>query len=423
MRLIYLMNSAEKRVLDAIDYDSMYSFIDELIATPSYGGHEFSAQEIMVAKLEKLGLKVDTWIIDFEELSKHPDFSMSYERKEGLGVVGTTGEEDGKSIIICGHIDTVAPGNIENWDTIPLQATKKGGRIYGRGTSDMKAGLATGLYAIKAVTDTVKPKGKIIFQSVIGEEDGGSGALATCLRGYKADAGIVMEPSETKIAPKIAGAMSFKVTVLGKSVHACVKDEGISAIEKFIVIFNGLKKLEEERNKRFKDPLYNRYTAPYALNIGTIDGGNWPGTVPENVVFEGRIGVAIGETEKEAREELEAKINKIADNDSWLSKHRPTVAWDGYSFAPSMIPLDHPIVKELGKAYYDVTGNEPVHEGMTYASDVRHLINVAKTPTTVFGPGDVRVAHGANEYVPIEQLETTVKTLALTIMRFVGYEE
>jgi acetylornithine deacetylase len=421
--VIYFMNAAEKRVLEAIDYDSMYSFIEILIATPSYGGHESKAQELIAAKLEKLGLEVDTWNIDFEELSKHPDFSMSYERKEGFGVVGTTGEKDGKSIIICGHIDTVAPGDIENWDTIPFQATKKDGRIFGRGTTDMKAGLVAGLYAIKAVMETVKPKGKIIFQSVIGEEDGGSGALATCLRGYKADAGIVMEPSETKIAPEIAGAMSFKVTVPGKSVHACVKYEGISAIEKFIVIFNGLKALEEERNQRFKGPLYNRYTAPYALSIGTIKGGDWPGTVAESVVFEGRIGVAIGETEKEARAEFEAKINEIADNDPWLSEHRPTVAWDGYSFASSTISLDHPIVKELGKAYYDITGKEPVHEGMTYASDVRHLINIAKTPTTVFGPGDVRVAHGANEYVPIDQLETTVKTLALTIMRFVGYEE
>jgi acetylornithine deacetylase len=99
------------------------------------------------------------------------------------------------------------------------------------------------------------------------------------------------------------------------------------------------------------------------------------------------------------------------------------VEWVGYSFASSMIPVDHPIVQEIGLAYRDITGKEPVHEGMTYASDVRHLIKVAETPTTVFGPGDVRVAHGANEYVPIDQLETMVKTLALTIMRFIGYEE
>ena len=186
------MNATEKRVLEAIDYGSMYSFIHELVATPSYGGEESKAQELMASQLTKMGFNVDTWKIDFEELSKHPDFSMIHERKEGLGVVGTIGEENGKTIIICGHIDTVAPGDIDNWDTIPFQATKKDGRLYGRGTTDMKAGLVAGLYAIKAVVDIVKPRGKIIFQSVIGEEDGGCGALATSLRGYKGDAGIVM---------------------------------------------------------------------------------------------------------------------------------------------------------------------------------------------------------------------------------------
>ena len=416
------MNTAEKRVLDAINYPAMYNFIEELISTPSYGGEESKAQELMAARLEKLGLKVDKWNIDFTELSKHPDFSMSYERREGIGVVGTTGVE-GKSIILCGHIDTVAPGDIENWDTIPLKATIKDGKLYGRGATDMKAALVGALYAVKAVKDTVKLKGKVIFESVIGEEDGGCGALATCLRGYKADAGIVMEPSETKVAPEVAGAMSFRITVPGKSVHACVKDEGISAIEKFIVVYNGLMELEKERNKRFTDPLYNRYTSPYALSIGTVKGGAWPGTVAESVVFEGRIGVAVGEDEQSARKELEEKVQAIAESDPWLREHRPKLEWAGYSFASSMIPVDHPIVQEIGAAYRDVTGEEPVHEGMTYASDVRHIINVAKTPTTVFGPGDVRVAHGANEYVPLDQLETMVKTLALTVMRFVGYEE
>jgi acetylornithine deacetylase len=416
------MNTAEKRVLEAIDYKAMNSFIEELIATPSYAGQESKAQKLMAAKLAELGLDVDKWEIDFDELRKHPDFSMIYERREGFGVVGTLGGE-GRSLILCGHIDTVAPGDIENWDTLPLKATIKDGNLYGRGATDMKAGLAGALYAVKAVIDTVKPKGKIIFESVIGEEDGGCGALATCLRGYSADAGIVMEPSETKIAPKIAGAMSFKVTVPGRSVHACVKDDGISAIEKFILVYNGLMELEKQRNRRFTDPLYNRYTAPYAISIGTVKGGEWPGTVAESVVFEGRIGVAIGESEESARKELEKKIKAIADSDPWLKEHKPKVEWAGYSFASSMIPIDHPIVQEIGKAYKDVTGKEPVHEGMTYASDVRHLINVAKTPTTVFGPGDVRVAHGANEYVPIEQLEIMVKALALTIMRFIGYEE
>jgi acetylornithine deacetylase len=416
------MNPTEKRVLEAIDFKAMYEFIDDIISTPSYGGDETKAQELMAAKLTELGLKVDKWNIDFEELSKHPDFSISYNRKRGLGVVGTAGHESGKSLILCGHIDTVAPGNAENWEHPPLKATINEGKLYGRGATDMKAALAGALYAIKAVIDVVDLNGKVIFESVIGEEDGGCGALATCLRGYRADAGIVMEPSETKVAPQIAGAMSFRITVPGKSIHASVKDEGVSAIEKFILLYDGLMDLEKERNKRFKDPLYTRYAAPYAISVGTVNGGEWPGTVAESLVFEGRIGVAINESEADARRDLEKKVDQISESDSWLKEHKPKVEWVGYSFASSAIPIDHPIVQEIGRAYMDITGKEPVYEGMTYASDVRHLIKVAKTPTTVFGPGDVRLAHGANEYVPIDQLETMVKTLALTIIRFIGYK-
>lgn len=417
------MNSAEQRVLDAIDFKDMYEFIDELISTPSYGGREIEIQELMAEKITKFGLNVDKWKIDFEALRRHPDFSMTFDRKEGLGVVGTIGRGNGRSLIICGHVDTVAPGNIDNWSYNPLKSTIFDGRLFGRGSTDMKSALAGALYAIKAVKDTVDLRGKVIFESVIGEEDGGCGALATCLRGYAADAGIVMEPSEVKIAPEVAGAMSFRVTVPGKSVHACVKDEGVSAVEKFILIYSGLMELEKERNQRFQYPLYQRYETPYAISIGTIKGGEWPGTVAENLVFEGRVGVAVGELEKDARDEFEKKIESVSKSDPWLSEHPPKIEWVGYSFASSKISVDHPIVQELGKAFKDLTGEAPVYEGMTYASDVRHLIKVGKTPTTVFGPGDVRVAHGANEYVPLDQLEIMTKTLALTIMRFLGYEE
>lgn len=414
------MNADEKRVLNAIDYDGMYKFLEELVYIPSFGGDESKAQWYMAKTLEEHGYAVDKWEIDFDELSKHPDFSMSYEREDGVGVVGVKGEGD-RSLMLCGHIDTVAPGDISNWDTIPLVATRKDGRIYGRGTNDMKGGIAAALFAAKAVTDTVKLKGKLLFASCIGEEDGSPGALATALR-YSADAGIIMEPSETKLAPKVAGAISFKITVQGKSVHACVKDEGISAIDNFILIHQGLKELESERNSRLTDPDYSRYASPYAISIGVIQGGQWAGTVPEKVVFEGRIGVAVGEDGSMAIKDLEAKINEIADNDPWLRENRPTVAWDGYNFASSMVPKDHPIVEAIAGALRDVTGEEPVYEGMTYASDARHLINVGNTPTTVFGPGDIRVAHGPNEYVPVEDMETTVRALALAIMRFLGYE-
>lgn len=422
MTLLNAMNDTERRVLDSIDHDGMMEFIGRLVSTPSYGGNETAAQRVVASKLESLGFDVDTWMIDFDELRKHPDFSMSIPRDEGMGVAGTWGEGE-RRLIICGHIDTVAPGEQGNWDTSPLKATVVDGRLHGRGAVDMKAGLACGLYAVKAVMDAdVNLKGRVVFISVIGEEDGGCGALAACLRGYGADAGIIMEPSETKIAPEVAGAMSFRVTVPGRSVHACVREEGVSAIDKFITIVEGLRELERTRNQGVDDPLYSRYDTPYALSIGTVHGGEWPGTVPEKVVFEARLGVKVGETQAEARRQLEEKVDMIADGDPWLSVNRPIVEWAGYSFASSKVELDHPIVEAVAGSYRDAVGEEPVYEGMTYASDARLLINVGKTPTIVFGPGDVRDAHSANESVSLEELHKTVRTLALTVLRFLGYE-
>jgi acetylornithine deacetylase len=418
------MNEVEKRVLENVDLDGLLGYISELIAIPSHGGVESAAQRNVAAKLGALGLDVDVWEIDFDELREHSDFSMAFEREEGLGVVGTLGGEKGRDLILGGHIDTVAPGDPGNWETPALKADLRDGRLYGRGSVDMKGGLACAVYAVKAIIDSgLDLKGKVILESAIGEEDGGCGTLATCLRGYTADAGIVMEPSGTVIAPEVAGAMSFRVTVPGRAAHACVREEGVSAVEKFIALHEGLRTLERERNDRVHNPLYRRYGIPHAISIGTVEGGQWPGSVPEKVVFQGRMGVAIDEPQGDARRELEAKVAEVANADPWLRENPPKVEWVGYSFASSRISVDHPIVETIGGAYREISGKEPGIEGMTYASDVRHLINVGRTPTTVFGPGDVRVAHGPDEYVEVDELELTVKTLALTILRYVGYAE
>ena len=414
----------EERVLNAIDIDGMLKYLCEIIAVPSYGGNETAAQKNIAAKMREIGFEVETWEIDFHELSKHPKFSMSIDREEGLDVVGTIGEKrGGRDLILNGHIDTVAPGDEDNWSYPPLEGTITDGRVYGRGACDMKGGLCCAIYAAKAILDAgVQLKGELMIESVIGEEDGGAGALAAVLRGYTADGAVVMEPSETKIAPVHAGALSFRVTVPGKSAHACVREEGVSAIEKFMLIHEALRVLEDERNRNVDDPLYSRYKIPYALNIGTVHGGNWPGSVAESLAFEGRIGVAVGEKVEEARQRFEETIKKVALADPWLRDHPPTVEWRGYQFDPGRIPLEEPIVKTVTEAYADATGKVAQLEGMTYASDMRHLINTGETPTLIFGPGDVRNAHSPNEYVLVEELVAVARSLALTILRFCGYE-
>ncbi|MCW4049981.1 MAG: peptidase [Candidatus Bathyarchaeota archaeon] len=417
------MNQVEKQVLDSIDVDGMLEYICELISIKSLTGDEAEAQANVAAKMKSLGMKVDKWILDLEKLREHPDFSMEVNRTEGIGVVGIMGEyTGGKSLILNGHIDVVHAGDEANWEHPPWEGTIDSGKVYGRGSTDMKGGLACALYAAKAIKDAgVKLKGKLIIESVVGEEDGGVGALAAVLRGYQADGAVIMEPTELKIAPAQAGALCFKIKVHGHSAHACVREEGVSALEKFIPIFNALLELEKTRNERVDDPLYSNFKLPIPLNMGKVESGNWPSTVPESLLLEGRYGVAVGEDIEAAKQEFLDALEEVIEADPWLKEHRPDMEWWGGQFKPANIPVDDPIVKTVESAFKDTTGSAPVFEGVTYGSDMRHLVNVGDTPTVLFGPGDVRYSHRPNEFVPVDELVTTVKTLALIILRFCGY--
>lgn len=413
------MRDAEKRVLNAIDVDGLVGYLCELISFPSVGGQESAAQRNIAAKMRALGLGVETWDVDFEKIRGHSAFSMPIPRKEGIGVLGSYGEGRGRSLMVNGHIDVVSPGDESKWRYPPWKGTVADGRVYGRGSSDMKGGIVAALYAMKAIIDSGTPlKGKMMLETVIGEEDGGVGALDAVLRGYRADAAIVPEPSELSAVPAHAGVMAFRVTVQGKAAHASLRTDGVSAIDKFLPLYEALKRLETERNVRIKDPLYAGYDIPSPLSIGKIVGGEWPGTVPENLYFEGRVGVHTDETCDKVKKQLEFAVKRAADADPWLKTHQPKVDWNGYRFDPAKIPADHPIMETVKAAYRDVSGNAPKVEGKTYSSDMRLLVNLANTPTMIFGPGELREAHTANESVSVESLEAAAKTYALAILRW-----
>jgi len=418
------MQEVEERVLKAVDVQGMLDFLCSLIAVPSLVGDEVAGQEHVATQMEQSGLGVDVWELNFDQLSKHPYFSVEEKRERGLGVVGVMGEDrGGRSLILNGHVDVVPAGDETLWHYPPWQGTIAEGRVYGRGAVDMKGGLCCALFAAKALRDSgVRLKGRLVVESVIGEEDGGVGTLAAVLRGYSADGAIVVEPTELIVAPAQAGAFNFRVTIPGKAAHGCVREEGVSAIEKFFPIHQALMELERERNERLQDPLYARYKLPNALCIGNVRAGTWASSVAESLVFEGRYGIAVDEDHSAARRAFEETVAKVAQADPWLRDHPPVVEWWGGQFYPAHTPVDHPLVQTIVGAYEKVAGDASRLEGMTYGADMGLLVNVGHTPTVLFGPGDVRVSHRPDEYVPIKDLETTVRTLVLTTLHFCGYE-
>jgi acetylornithine deacetylase len=261
-------------------------------------------------------------------------------------------------------------------------------------------------------------RGRIALHSVIAEEDGGAGTLATLVRGHRGDGAVSMEPTELRLAPAHGGALSFRIHVPGRSAHGCVREEGVSAIEMFRPLHEALLALEAERNARLRQPLFDRYRLPFALSIGKISGGDWPSSVPDLLVCEGRYGIAPGEDAAAAREAFELAIARVAQSHPFLSTHPPRVEWWGGQFMPAQTPDGAAIISTTRDAISDIVGQPAVVEAMTYGADMRLLVNDGQIPTVLFGPGDVRQAHRPDESVPIDDLLTVAKTLAVVGLRF-----
>jgi acetylornithine deacetylase len=416
-----MLTAQEAAVLDAIDRGQLVADLAALIGIRSLAGDETPAQEWMATQMRGIGLVVDAWEIDFDELAAHPAFSMEVPRRRGLGVVGTFGDGEGPALALNGHVDVVPAGDISQWTSDPWDATLRNDIVIGRGACDMKGGLAAALAAVRALARVrIELAGRVSLQSVVAEEDGGAGTLATLVRGHGGDGAISMEPTQLMLAPACAGALSFRIRVPGRSAHGCVREEGVSALETFRPVHDALLALEAERNVRLRQPLFDRYRLPFALSIGRVTAGDWPSSVPDLLVCEGRYGIAPGEEPTVAKRTFEEAVAEAARSHDYLCAHGPKVEWWGGQFLPGRTNDDAAILSTTSEAVRAVTGHAPRIEGMTYGADMRLLVNEGRIPTVLFGPGDVRHAHRPDEFVAIDDVLVVARTLALTVLRFCG---
>jgi acetylornithine deacetylase len=424
------------RILEKIDKkrDEMTEFLRRLVRIPSVVGHEGDAQKFMEEAFRDLGLEVDVWEPDVAELRKHPAFfkTISYTKfgyKGRPNVIGKLrGNGQGRSLILAGHIDVVSPEPVTAWTHDPWSAEIVDNKLYGRGAADMKGGIASMVYALKCVQETgIRLKGDIILESTIEEEDGGvGGTLATILRGYRADAAIITEPTDgCDIGIASAGVMYFRVKVVGKPAHAAYAHFGVNAIDKAMKIYNALSELNKKRQAKIRYSPAEIYPDMKGhvttINIGKISGGDWPSTVAGWAELECRVGWPPGEELEDVKGQIEHTIEKTGKRDAWLRENPPNVEWFGWRAEPHEQDLNHPIVQTLAKFVNEVTGKEVKFGGGSAGLDTRFFVRYAKVPAITFGPRGFNL-HSTDEHVEINSVVETAKVLALTIVDWCGYE-
>ena len=396
--------------------------LSRLIAVPSVTGSEGAVQDVIAEEMRALGLEVDHWEPDPAELAPYAESIGEFETFAGRpNVVGTLpGTGGGRSLVLNAHIDTVEPGDPQFWTVPALAGTVLDGKLYGRGSCDMKGGLVAELIALRALYDLgIQLAGDVKVQSVVSEEDGGAGTLAAILRGHTGDAAVITEPTRLSVVTAQGGSLVFRLTVTGKSAHACVRDEGVSAVEKFALIHRALRDHESAHHAAIGHPLYAPLPNRAPINIGMVRAGNWPSSVPETLVAEGRAGLVPGESLEATREALLRAIADACAEDQWLRANPPTVEWFSGQFSAAEVSPDSPIAATVRNAHALVAGAEPLVEGVTYGADMRHFVE-AGIPCVMYGAGDVRVAHHADEFVPIADLMTVATTLCATLLDWCG---
>lgn len=418
-----LKDEMVKTISDIIQIPSINPYIDIGLKAERIGG-ETRVNAYLKPLMESFGLTTDMW-----------------EEEEGrANLVGVCkGSGSGCSLIFNGHIDTVAPGPLELWDIAPPFSGKViNDRIYGRGAVDMKGADVAAIFALKALIKAgYKPKGDVFIETVVGEEmmQHELGTSATVKRGYRADAAIVVEgsapPHRLAILTASPGTLILNVTIKGKAAHSSMRDEviraggrgravAVSAVDKALIIYNGLLKLEEEWGQTKSHPAFTR-PGHFTLCPTTFAGGlGGISFIPEECRITYVVWHAPQETDKQVKEEILTHIHNLSQTDSWLRDNPPEIDWWGdWWWPPYEIPIDAPICKAAAVAYEAVLNEPAKYYGFTAVDDAAFL-NRAGIPTITMGPGSIEIAHTANEYIDIKDLVDAAKIYALTIVEWCG---
>jgi acetylornithine deacetylase/succinyl-diaminopimelate desuccinylase family protein len=379
--------------------------------------------EFVAGFLEPLGFDVEGW--DVGPSMTFPAHPLIVARRPGSG--------GGRSLAFNSHVDVVPVGDRSSWSQEPFGGALVDGRIYGRGATDMKGGLAAAMWAAKTVLDSgFEPAGDVAFHVVSDEEVVGNGTREIVAHSPAADVTLSLEPTELRLCAAEGGLVHFRIEVEGVEAHASTRylsvhaggkgGGGVNAIEKTIKIIVALQELEREwavaKTHSILPPGYD--TIAPNIMVGGPGGGadgrlnlfSNAGTAPNYCSVEYNLWFYPDEEFENVRAEVEEVVDAVCRADAWLREHPPRFTWKlgNIYFPPLDVPLEHPAVQTLS-ACLSAVGLDATPQGFGAATDLAWY-GERKLPGIICGPGRLAQCHVADEYLDASQLDLAAKVYA-----------
>lgn len=314
------------------------------------------------------------------------------------------------ALLLNGHIDTVPPGNLK-WSHDPYSGDVAEGKVWGRGASDMKGGVASMAVAMACVARSgMSLAGDLILAATAGEEVDSLGARAVADRASEfgpVQAIAIAEPSSNEVFVAEKGALWLEISTAGKTAHGSMPELGRNAITMMVPVISAIEAMQVPFDVH---PLLGGFTK----SINTITGGVKVNVVPDHCAIQIDMRTVPGQEHKTIIAQVEEILRRLELERPGFSatlkvlNDRPPVA----------TPEDDPAVKLFLEAVSHVTGRTAEPKGVAYYTDATALVPAFNCPMVICSPGEAGAAHQPDEYVEIAKLSESVKIYIEAVLRF-----
>ena len=394
-----MITAAEAAVLDAVDDGGAVGLLHDLVRARSVWPQdtEEAAARVVADRLEAAGIPT---VLDHVAPGRP-------------NVLAEIGRGDGPTLLWNAHLDTVPPGNAAAWTADPFGGDVRDGKLFGRGASDDKGGVAVMAAAAMAVAARGGVRGTLKLSFVIGEETGHVGTRAALQRGLTADLAVVGEWSgASRIGVGYRGALWLAFEVRGRAAHGSRPMRGLNAID--LMTEQVLPRLKATPMTFERHPVFMIQEPTW--NVGTIEGGLSTNVVADHCRATTDLRLVPGQDPAAVLELLREQLRGVTYPNGEPAPVELTVL---NSIGPFVTPVEHPVVATLAASIRDVLGEEPSYFGKTGISDANALAHEGKIPSVAYGPGNPS-GHEPNEYVELTELGRCTRVLAVSALRACG---